>query len=118
FRDITGGSTNGTVTTPSLVVESDGPYTRTTTGASIGSVASVTFASFSFVQLGWGIDFECIMRAPDDITDVRVWIGLFGQHPGDSDDAGRRGVGFRFSTGAGDVGWTPCGRTGSTHTTG
>src|SRR5690606_32753268 len=38
--------------------------------------------------------------------------------PDDSDDAGRRGVGFRFSTVAGDVGWTPCARDESTQTTG
>src|SRR5690606_9834092 len=77
--------------------------------------SSVGFTTGVFLcELGSYPILDAIVWAPDVLTDVRMFVGLFGASPSNSDTPPNHSACFRFSSVAGDTGWTPLTRDGST----
>lgn len=89
-----------------------------TASSSVGSPAGVQSNSSSIVQPVLNPDTTIILRAPSDMTDVRIWVGFTSSPFASSDDLPDEGAAFRYSTAAGDTGWTPVTRDGATQNVG
>lgn len=93
---------------------SDNLYGTIASQASAGSDFGWRTSNFTLVQRQWFPTYETIILSPDIITSVRMWVGLTSAQMTDSDTAPGHFMGFRFSTVAGDTGWTPITRDGAT----
>lgn len=107
-------STNGTL---ALSNEADSTYVNNTTAAVANSIGGLVSGVFNLVRTAHIPTFEAVIRTGPNITNLRFWIGLFSAAPTNVDDlstASIQGLGFRFSTVAGDTGWKGCASNGST----
>lgn len=89
-----------------------------TSQASAGSEAGFRVNTFSAVRPVLNPDITIVFRTPSDMTDVRIWVGFTSTAPTNSDDIADEGAAFRYSTVAGDAGWTPVTRDGATQNVG
>lgn len=114
-----GATANATVTagTSSFVADARGGWERINTGAVSGNSASIV-SSVALVWLDWEPHFMMTLRTGASVAAMRMWIGLWSALPSDADVSVRAGVGFRFSTVAGDTGFTPVTFDGTTQTLG
>jgi hypothetical protein len=96
----------------------DNLYGTIASQASSGSDFGWRTNNFTLVQRQWLPTYETIILSPDIITSVRMWVGITSALMTDSDTASGQFMGFRFSTVAGDTGWTPVTRDATTQTAG
>ena len=89
-----------------------------TAPASTGAQAGGRTNSSNLVQAVLNPDITIILRAPSDMTNVRIWVGFTSATFANSDDLPDEGAAFRFSTVVGDTGWTPVTRDGATQNVG
>jgi len=89
-------------------------YSQFLSAASAGSQIGIVSA-FSWVTRDMEPIFDFIVRAPDVLTTVRMWVGFFPSTPSNSDDPPNHSAGFRFSSVAGDTGWRPITRDTATN---
>ena len=88
-------------------------YTRCTSATTAGNAVGFV-TGFTLCDLGSYPILDALVWAPDDLTDVRMFVGLVGGSPTNGDDPPNHSACFRFSSVAGDTGWTPITRDGST----
>lgn len=98
----------GTGATPSTLA-----YSRREATLNSGWFVSPRLASLTI-----GFAFALIFKLPSSITSRRLWIGLGSTTMNDSDTAAGSFVGVRYSTVAGDAGFMPASRNGTTQTIG
>lgn len=98
----------GTSGTPSTLA-----YSRREATANSGWFVSSRLASLTI-----GFAFALIFKLPSSVTSRRLWIGLGSTTMSDSDTAAGSFVGVRYSTVAGDAGFMPASRDGTTQTIG
>lgn len=65
-----------------------------------------------------GFAYAIGFKVPVAITPRRIWVGLTSTTQSDSDTASGHYIGLRYSTVAGDAGWTVVSRDGTTQTVG
>jgi len=90
-------------------------YSTFTSAASAGSQIGLT-SPFSWVTRDMTPQIDVIVRSPDNLTTVRMWVGFFPSTPTNADDPPNHSAGFRFSSVAGDTGWRPITRDTATNT--
>src|SRR5690606_3504055 len=89
-----------------------------TTAATAGSEAGFRVNAFNAVRPVLNPDLTVVFRTPSDMTDVRIWVGFNSAAYTNSDVLADEGAAFRYSTVAGDTGWTPVTRDGTTQNVG
>lgn len=89
--------------TASSSSDSDGDWITLTSGATAGNAGGFSGDSG---QTRYRLNpvFDTVIKT-NNITNVRIWIGLFTTAPGNVDAYNNGSIGFRFSTVAGDVNW-------------
>lgn len=81
--------------TAALAADSDGPFLRYTTGAANGNAAG--FAStFDVARRDWQPELEVVLKTEPDISNLRIWAGLFSAEPSASDNPAVQRAGFRY----------------------
>jgi hypothetical protein len=98
--------------------QTDNVYLAMTSPAFASSQCGWNTPRFTYVQRQWLADYEFIVRSLDVLTSVRLWLGFTSAAPSDSDTINGHGAMFRFSSVAGDTGWTPVVRDGTTQAVG
>lgn len=93
-------------------------YTGYTSTATTGSFAGLETTSFAEIRPDWSPVFSAVIKTDAVITNVRYWVGFVSATITNADDQGGAYCAFRFSTVAGDTGWTPIVDTGSVNTPG
>lgn len=76
------------------------------------------FQGTRLIKRSIGFALAMTFKLPSSVTSRRVWIGLGSTTMSDSDTAAGHFVGVRYSTVAGDAGWMPVSRDGTTQTVG
>lgn len=86
--------------------QADTTYTNITSGAAAGNGGGFV-STFDLVQRRYSPKVEVLIRTPSTLTTLRMWIGLVTLAPTNVDDlvATVNGIGFRYSSVAGDIGW-------------
>ena len=90
-----------------------------TTGAVSGNAEGVAEPAGSGIQTLFGPTTDFLIRTGADISNMRIWCMLVNTATNNSDSLGGAagsGVGFRYSTVAGDGGWVGVTRDGATQT--
>ena len=90
-----------------------------TTGPVSGNAEGVAEPAGSGIQTLFGPTTDFLIRTGADISSVRIWCMLVDTATNNSDNlggVGGSGVGFRYSTVAGDSGWVGVTRDGATQT--
>jgi hypothetical protein len=81
-------------------------FLTTTTNNSQGTLANSTGTGVGPINFLWDFDVVFIVRTDASaITTLSYWIGIFNGNPGTGDSLAANGIGFRYSTVAGDGGW-------------
>jgi hypothetical protein len=93
--------------------QSSNVYQRRTNTTSSGF-----FQATRQADTGKGFAVSIVFKLPGATTNRRMWVGLGSASPNDSDTANGHFVGVRWSTVAGDAGWTIVSRNGTTQTVG
>jgi hypothetical protein len=83
----------------------DGPWITQTTGGVSGNTSSVQAGTNGGIRADWDPNIMFRIKSSSTLTDKRHWVGLFSSTPAASDDPTLHGIGFRYSTGAGDTNW-------------
>lgn len=104
--------------TPANANQTDGPYVTLPTTASSGNLGGFVTATFNLVRLAYDPIVEWLIKTDSTISSIRIWIGLASADVTNSDTASGSFIGFRYSTVAGDAGWMPVNRDGTTQTVG
>jgi hypothetical protein len=104
--------------TNSLVTDSTGRYLKNVSSTALNTTAGLDFISGDAeTEAQFGPDITFVMKtgpASTDVTNVRIWVGIFSVDPsGSADPAGHR-LAFRFDTGAGDTVWQAVSKDGTT----
>jgi hypothetical protein len=83
-------------------------YVSQAIAAAAGTIGGRKSSTFNLVRRAHNPVFECVMKTYSDITNIRYWIGLCQAAPTNVDTlaASTAGFFFRYSTIAGDAGWT------------
>jgi hypothetical protein len=117
--DYTLGTTNNLTEegTQTGVIASANLFINYASGGVSGNSAGA-LTSFSLFRADLNPDFQIIFRTPSTMTDVRLHIAFISSTQTNSDDYAAHGAGFRYSTVAGDTGWTPITRNGATQSAG
>jgi hypothetical protein len=112
---VVGGETSSEQLSGTAARARDGQnlYTQCTSAATAGSSVGLT-TGFYLCELGSYPILDAIVWSPNDLTDVRMYVGLFGNSPSNSDSPPTHSACFRFSSVAGDTGWTPLTRDATT----
>jgi len=76
------------------------------------------FQATRIVDTAIGFAVAIAFKVPVTTASRRIWCGLISTTQGDSDTASGHFVGIRYSTVAGDAGWTVVSRDGTTQTVG
>lgn len=92
--------------------------TSYTSDATTGSSAGVNSTSFAVVRPAYSPVAEFGIKTGSDLTAQRIWIGMDEGWASSVDTRGAAFAGFRFSSVAGDTGWTPITNDGTTQTDG
>lgn len=98
-------------------VEAVNAYNSFTTAAAAGAGAGWR-SGFALVQQRFLPQYDILITAPDILTNVRLWVGLTSLQFPDADTHTGHTAAFRFSSVAGDTGWRPVTRDGTTQNTG
>lgn len=106
------GLTLSSAGTQTIVTDSTTVWSRNTTGAA--DTTNVAGATFPLAQPSWlqhNPNVAVQIRTPSNITNIRLLFVLSNRVPsGNTDDlagvSGDKGIGIRYSTVAGDTGWT------------
>lgn len=109
-----------TATNTAALVDSTSAWVRGTTAASAGSQAGIRLAA-DWVRIDHLPRCECYIRTGSVITNLRFsfLVSNTATLPTNADDqSALKGVGIRYSTVAGDTGFTPWTADGTTQTTG
>lgn len=109
------GCTNPTLGgTVADVSDATGPAIRCRTAASVGAGAGFGQTANNHFRRGWKPVVEWRVRTGPSLASVRVWVLLASASLTNSDTMAGNGIGFRYSTVAGDTGWVGCARDGTT----
>jgi hypothetical protein len=111
-RSSSGIVTNG-YGTPSNATDSVTTGTSYDTGVSAGGYAGLESSSFLEFPVNSKPIFMSYIKTGSDVTNIRIWNGMFSQTLSNSDDQGGVSIAFRYSTVAGDTGWRAIVDTGS-----
>lgn len=106
--------------TETATLDADGAWvTMPSTGTS-GNIAGLVSTTFNLLRTNRDPIVEFVIKTPADITALRYWIGLISADVTNVDTiaGATEFAGFRFSTVAGDTGWTPVTKDSSTQNTG
>ncbi|MBI3320015.1 MAG: hypothetical protein HYZ89_05460 [Candidatus Omnitrophica bacterium] len=90
-------------------------WTNHRTSASIGSSGSVRSTAFTLVRRAHDPLFIAHVRTGADITNLRIWVGLFSTTQSNSDTMNGQGFAFRYSSAVGPN-WFSATRDGATQT--
>lgn len=93
-------------------------YTAYTCTNVTGSFAGIESTSMAEVRSDWSPIYCVVIKTDATITNVRFWVGFLSATLTNADDQTGAYAAFRFSTVAGDAGWTPIVDTGSVNTAG
>lgn len=104
--------------TPTWFNHANNRFVKIASAATVGSPAGWTANAGVGVQTQWSPILELIVLPPDVLTSVRCWVGLTASQFTDSDTIATNSVAFRFSSVAGDAGWTPVCRAAGSQTVG
>lgn len=110
-----------TANSPANANASEGTFMTLPTTASSGNIGGIVSTTFNLVRRNHDFEIEIVVKTDSDITTQRLWIGLCEADVTNVDSlaaAGTEFAGFRFSTVAGDVGWTPITCDGTTQNAG
>lgn len=88
------------------------------TTASSGNIGGFVTTTFNLVRVDHDPVFETLVKTDATITTQRLWVGLTTADQTNSDTAAGSFIGFRWSTVAGEAGWIPVLRDGTTQSTG
>jgi hypothetical protein len=61
--------------------DSDGPWVQHTTGTVSGNTSGMQSAGLADVRLQWPSETEFVIKTPSDITNLRLFVGLFSAFP-------------------------------------
>lgn len=86
--------------------------------SSVGVQAGFQSNSYALVYPAMNPDLTVIFRTPSDMTDLRLWVGFTSAQFPNGDTLTSDGACFRYSTVAGDAGWTPVTYDDTTQTVG
>lgn len=124
-------ATNGTVSSTgmsggtlfgTLAMDSDtsATYLGCTTTNSAGGKAGVESGTsvMNETRPDMNPEYTAVIKTGSDVTIQRVWVGLVSATMTSTDNPSGSQVAFRYSTVAGDTGWTPIVKDGSTQTVG
>lgn len=100
------GASAGAFGTPSENNDDTTNYTNYLTSVALGfaGIESATFAEF---RGNHNLVMTAVIKMPATITNYRMWVGFVSQSILNLDNQLGNNVCFRFSTVAGDTGWTP-----------
>jgi len=83
----------------------DSTYVNHAAAATAGTATGIISVTFDLVRTGYNPSFMALIRTGADITNVRIWVGLFSAAPTLDQLGAIQGVAFRFATGVPDSGW-------------
>jgi hypothetical protein len=83
--------------------DADGPWLEHLTGSVSGNTSSAEAGAT--IRADWDPNVVLRIKTPATITSIRLHVGLYSGTPSGSDDPTLHGIGYRFSTGAGDTNW-------------
>lgn len=89
-----------------------------TSAATTGQIADITPSYYSITNVSTNPDFQIVLHTPASVANLRLWVGLISAAQTDSDTMTGHGAMLRYSTVAGDAGWVPVTRNGSSQTVG
>lgn len=98
-------STIGTATLTASNNSQYGAMVNVATIATINTVSGIVSSTFTLTQLQHNPTWEFVFQTAADITNLRLWFGLFSAAITNVDDPATACVAFRYSTGASDTGW-------------
>jgi hypothetical protein len=98
--------------------DSTDTFNSHTSGAVAGNTAGLVSSTFNVWRVDYRPIFACRIMTGPLITAQRIYIGLAGATPPNSDTLATSFVGVRYSTVAGDTGFTPVACDGATQTLG
>jgi hypothetical protein len=85
--------------------DTDSAYLNFTTSAAAASVAGPISTTFNLVRPGYDPTFIAVLRTGADITNLRLFVGLFPSAPTNADNPPNNSICFRYSALAADGGW-------------
>ncbi|MEO8609541.1 MAG: hypothetical protein ABI690_16740 [Chloroflexota bacterium] len=94
-----------TVTGATASNDVDSTYINFATTAVIGNIAGLISATFNLVRPGYDPTFIAVIRTGADITNLRLFVGLFATAPTNADNPPNNSICFRYSAPAADGGW-------------
>jgi hypothetical protein len=105
----------GTVTRAS---EADNLYTQFACAASTGAATGFNTTVMTWTEAAYDPTAEFFIKTGSSVAAMRMWFGFVTGSFTNSDTATGSAAAFRFSTVAGDTGWTPILRDGTTQNPG
>jgi hypothetical protein len=92
--------------------DTTGIFTQETTGAGGGSNAGIQASNYNMWRINQSPIFVARIKTSSDISNQRIWCGMFGSASSSSDTAPNDALGFRYSTAASDTTWKFISRSG------
>jgi len=96
--------------------DADDTYVNQAIAATAGTFGGRRTSSYNLTRLAHSPVFECVLRTGSDITNLRLWVGVFAATPTNVDTLLTSAAAFRYSTVAGDAGWVGVVSTGAAQT--
>lgn len=115
------GVANPTIAnTPSFLIDATGVYTSLPTTNVSGNLGGFISTTFTILRPDHDATVEFLIKTEASLVTQRIWAGVVDADITNVDTlaAGRKFVGWRYSTVAGDTGWRPILHDGTTQDTG
>ncbi len=94
-----------TATVATISNDTDSTYINFATTAAIGNIAGLISTTFNLVRPNYDPTFIAVIRTGADITNLRLFVGLFATAPTNADNPPNNSICFRYSAPAADGGW-------------